>query len=133
MLKGKDAIMPFIVESPCKIYNETKIEVDALFTFASAVSVNQLLGFVCSGCLFRDFIAIIFFLLIFEQEFILFYSAEHVKIAELSQLDKNFNFVLPFRGPKLAFDSPVSLPNLCYTKFLAGSPTKSLTKFNFIH
>lgn len=81
---------------------------------------GDILVFVCSGCLTRkmmfilDIIAIIFFLLIFEQEFILFYSAEHVKIAELSQLDKNFNFILPFRGPKLAFDSPVCLPECAH-------------------
>lgn len=34
---GKDAVRPFIVDLPNKMYEETKTDVDVMFSFCSAV------------------------------------------------------------------------------------------------
>lgn len=39
---GKDAVHPFIVDEPSKIYEKTKVDVDAMFSICSSVSSNQL-------------------------------------------------------------------------------------------
>lgn len=37
LIIGKDAIRPFIVDEPSKIYEESDINVDAMFTLAESV------------------------------------------------------------------------------------------------
>lgn len=37
---GPDAIRPFIVDPPNKIYENSKVDVDAMFTLCSDVSMN---------------------------------------------------------------------------------------------
>lgn len=35
----RNAVLPFIVDLPSKIYNESTINMDVMFTFCSAVSI----------------------------------------------------------------------------------------------
>lgn len=110
---GRDAIQPFIVDLPSKIYTESNIEVNAMFTFCSAVSIDPITHFFLHKLIFfMKKIKILSFSCISfrsSKEFILFYFKENHKAYDLEGLDRNFSVTLPFRERNLTHNSPVCL------------------------
>lgn len=73
---------PFITDLPERIYNESEIKIDVLYSFCSVEMI-------------------LFYWLDFLSE-----------IRDLNELNRNFSLPLPFRGVNLASDSPVCMKHV---------------------